>query len=172
MYIPTGDGVIFSAVHKGFVDLWHAGLIEKTPLLVMVQAEGSNALSRSWREGREVVLDRADTAADSISVASPSNGVMALKYLREGGGRVVEVSDGDILASQLELAEKGGLFVEPSSAAAWAGFLQDRASVDPNSSVVVLLTGTGFKDMGSVEDSVSIPPSLRPDLDEVSAFLK
>lgn len=165
VYVPTGDGVILGGVYKGFSDLVAAGLAPRLPALVAVQAEGSNAISRSFREGREVVLDRATTMADSISVESPANGEMAVRALAESGGRAVEVSDGEISAAQGQLARLGGLFVEPSSAAAWAGLLKDRGSIDPGARVVVILTGSAFKDAAAAERLVSMPGPCEPTLE-------
>lgn len=164
VYVPTGDGVILGGVFKGFSDLVAAGLDPRLPALVAVQAEGSNAIARSFREGREVVLDRAATVADSISVESPANGEMAVRALGESGGRAVEVSDGEISAAQGQLARLGGLFVEPSSAAAWAGLLKDRGSVDPEARVVVILTGSAFKDAAAAERLVTMPGPCEPSL--------
>jgi threonine synthase len=165
MYVPTGDGVIFSGACKGFQDLAAAGCAERVPVMVAVQAEGSNAISRSWKEGRQVVLDGTRTIADSLAVSRPAAGAMALDCLRRCGGRTVEVTDGEIGAAQAELAREAGLFVEPSSAAAWAGFLKDRPNVDPHARVVVLLTGTGFKDTAAAERLIAMPAPCAADLD-------
>ena len=169
VYVPTGDGVILAGVHKGFADLVAAGLAERVPALVAVQASGSNAIARSFREGRQVVLAGTSTIADSLSVRAPANGEMALRCLAASGGRAVEVDDPAISRAQLELCRDAGLFVEPSSAAAWAGFLADRQNLDRRSRVVVLLTGTGFKDAKAAEGLVAMPepcePGLGPALD-------
>jgi len=165
VYVPTGDGVILGGVWKGFADLVKAGLAEKLPVLVAVQAEGSNAIARSWNEKHQVVLSSTSTIADSLSVACPANGEMALNCLRESGGRAVEVSDAEIEKAQAELGREGGIFVEPSSAAAWAGFLKDRRNLDPLARVVVLLTGTGFKDLAAAERLVSVPEPVEPNLE-------
>jgi threonine synthase len=45
--VPTGDGVIISAVHKAFCDLKAVGLISRLPRLVCVQARKSDARIRS-----------------------------------------------------------------------------------------------------------------------------
>ena len=171
VYVPAGDGVIFSGVYKGFSDLKKAGYSESLPELVLVQAEGSNAIAGSFREGAEQVLSSANTFADSISVASPASGELAIKALTETGGRAVEVSDEAIQAAQIELCEEAGTFVEPSSAAAWAGFLADRSVVDPESEVVVLLTGTGFKDLGEADTLVTVPASCEAEIGAVIAYL-
>jgi threonine synthase len=171
VYVPTGDGVIFSGACKGFVDLEKAGLTESLPVMNVVQAEGSNAIVRSVREGRETVIPAASTIADSLSVRRPAAGIMALRFLSETQGRAVQVTDGEIQEAQAELAREAGVFVEPSSAAAWAGFLKDRSNVDPGSAVVVLLTGSGFKDIAAAEKLVSLPASCPPSVEEAAKFL-
>jgi len=171
VYVPTGDGVIFSGACKGFADLNAAGLIDRLPSMIVVQAEGSNAIARSVREGRQTVIPGTSTIADSLSVRRPAAGEMALGYLSRFQGRAVEVSDKEIQDAQAELARSAGLFVEPSSAAAWAGFLKDRPNVDARSRVVVLLTGTGFKDTAAAETLVSMPGPCDPDLQSAARFL-
>jgi threonine synthase len=171
VYVPTGDGVIFSGACKGFADIVEAGLADRLPVMVVVQAQGSNAIVRSVREGRETVIPRTSTIADSLSVCRPAAGAMALGYLRRFKGRAVQVTDGEISAAQAELAREAGLFVEPSSAAAWAGMLKDRANLDAGARVVVLLTGTGFKDTAAAEKLVSMPAPCAADLDSAARLL-
>jgi threonine synthase len=172
VYVPTGDGVIIAGVHKGFADLVAAGLAERLPVLVAVQASGSNAIAASFREGREVTLAGTSTIADSLAVSSPANGRMALRCLAATGGRAVEVDDAAISRAQLELCRASGLFVEPSSAAAWAGFLADRANVDRRSTAVVILTGTGFKDVKAAERLAAMPAPCEPRLDPALELLE
>ena len=171
VYVPTGDGVIFSGACKGFLDLHRAGLIRKLPAMNVVQAQGSNAIVRSVREGRQVVIPSTSTIADSLSVCRPAAGAMALGYVSQFGGRAVEVTDAEIREAQADLSRSAGLFVEPSSAAAWAGFLRDRANVDASARVVVLLTGTGFKDTAAAEKLVSMPGPCEPDVESATRFL-
>lgn len=172
VYVPVGDGVILAGVHKGFSDLVKAGAADRMPALVAVQAEGSNALARSFREGREVSLEGTSTVADSLRVSSPVNGRLALRSIRESGGRAVEVDDAAIGAAQKELCMEAGAFVEPSSAAAWAGFLKDRDNVPRGARVAVLLTGTGFKDVKAAEGLVRMPEPCRPALDAAVELLR
>jgi threonine synthase len=171
VYVPTGDGVIFSGACKGFADLVNAGCADRMPVMVAVQAEGSNAIARSFREGREVTLERASTIADSLAVASPASGHMAIDNLRRFSGRAIEVSDAEISQSQGQLCREAGVFVEPSSAAACAGFLKDRRIVDPGATVVVLLTGTGFKDTTAAEKLISLPAACAPVLEDAVRLL-
>lgn len=172
VYIAAGDGVIYAGVYKGFADLLRCGAADRIPRIIMVQAAGSNAIVQSLRTGSEVILKSTETKADSISVCSPANGEMAIRYLDDCRGWAVEVDDTDIREAQRELAEKAGVFTEPSAAAAWAGCKLDRDKLDPDAVVVVLLTGTGFKDLVAVESIAKIPPSCKPDVDHVIGYLK
>ena len=118
-----------------------------------------------------MILAGTSTIADSLAVSSPANGVMALRCLAQSGGRTVEVDDAAIGRAQLALCRDAGLFVEPSSAAAWAGFLADRANIDSRSTVVVLLTGTGFKDVTAAERLVALPEPCEARLESALQLL-
>ncbi len=169
VYIPAGDGVIYTGMVKGFSDLKKAGFIDRFPRCVAVQPRGSNALYLSWKEGREVLLDKTDTKADSLAVCSPACGEPALQFMEASEGWAVEVSDGEIGDAQEKLAAGAGLFVEPSSAAALAGMRKDRKEgrISGKETAVLLLTGTGHKDMKAVIDRISLPEPVECTLDEV-----
>lgn len=164
VYVPVGDGCIFAGVYKGFYDLKEAGLISKVPHLVCVQSTESNAISKAWKTGSFATLDTATTRADSISVESPANGRMAVRYIRESDGWATEVSDSEILDAQMELASQAGIFVEPAAACAWAGVRKDSSLLTErfgkDVEVCTLLTGTGFKDMAVFTGRVSIPEAI------------
>ncbi len=175
VYVPVGDGVIISGVYKGFYDLMAAGITDKVPALVCVQSSGSDAISRAWESGDYKVLEKATTTADSISVSSPANGRMAVEYIKSSKGWSTIINDDDISEAQLELARDSGLFAEPAAAAAWAGVIADKETIierfGEEAEVLVLLTGTGFKDMKSFDGKVSIPPSIEPDIDAMRTYM-
>ncbi len=169
VYVPVGDGVIYSGVYKGFFDLKEAGLIEKIPKIICAQSKKSNAISKAWRTGELTTIASASTRADSISVASPANGRMAVRYINESEGWATEISDEAILSAQLELAKSAGVFIEPAAAAAWGAFRKDaeEKKISKDDSIIVLLTGTGFKDLAAVETTVTIPSSIEPTVEAV-----
>jgi threonine synthase len=176
VYIPVGDGVIYSGVYKGFFDLKEAGLIDKIPALVCVQATGSNAISRAWKSGDYTDLAGTTTFADSISVGSPANGRMAVEYIKRSGGWAVVVDDQQIFSSELELAREAGIFAEPAAATSWAGVKADLERIHdtfgPEASVITLITGTGFKDMKAFENKVSVPPAIAPTVDAMREHVR
>ncbi|MHB0854288.1 MAG: threonine synthase [Rectinema subterraneum] len=155
VFVPTGDGVIIAGVIRGFEDLVRLGWIDKMPTIWAAQAEGSSAIARALATGRFEAVP-SNTIADSISVDIPRNGYFALDKLRRHKGRTVIVSDAEILEAQRYLSRASGLFAEPSSACAFAGFLKARAELDPNAQVVVMLTGSGLKDIKSAAKAVGL----------------
>jgi threonine synthase len=161
VFVPTGDGVIIAGVYRGFEDLLKLGAIAKMPTIWAAQAEGSSAIARALaavRAGRtgdpfQPVVP-SETLADSISVDAPRNGPYALAKLLKYDGKAVTVTDEEIMAAQRLASSRAGLFAEPSSACALAGFLKVRASLDPAETVVVMLTGSGLKDVKNAARAV------------------
>ncbi len=156
VFVPVGDGVIIAGVYKGFEDLLKLGRIAKMPRIWACQAKGSSAIARALDAGCFGEPAASDTLADSISVDVPRNGSYALAKLQKYGGRAVVVDDDEILAAQRALASKAGLFAEPSSSAAYAGLLKARAEIDAEAKVVVLITGSGLKDIKSAAAGVGV----------------
>ncbi len=150
--VPVGDGVILAGIYKAFYDLKECGFSDKLPRLLAVQAESSDAITSFWESG--VYADAASpcTVADSISVKTPSNALMAVKALRACHGNAIRVSDEEILRDQRELAQKTGVFAEPSSAATLSGLKKALALgwIERSESVVLLITGHGLKDINAV----------------------
>ncbi len=174
IYVPVGDGVIYSGVYKGFHDLKEAGLIEKVPRIICAQSTKSNAISQAVKTGELKTIPSASTKADSISVASPANGRMAVRYINNSRSWATEITDEAILEAQLELAKDAGVFAEPAASAAWAAFRKDSQMdmFDKNAHIIILLTGTGFKDLKAVEDAINIPASIEPTMEAVERLFR
>ena len=153
VFVPTGDGVILAGIIKGFEELLALGRIENLPIFWAAQAEGSSAIVRALETGRFEPMP-SSTLADSISVDVPRNGSFVLSKLRKYGARGVAVTDEAILEAQRRLSAGSGLFAEPSSACAFAGWLKVRESISPDDTVVVMLTGSGLKDIRGAAKAV------------------
>ena len=172
VFVPVGDGVIISGVYKGFEDLLELGIINKMPTIIAVQAaRSSNLVDNIGKE--EFVSTPSDTIADSISVNIPRNFHMAAGYITKYHGQTITVSDDDILRASSILAKNTGIFAEPAAAAAFAGFLvyKNRYLIPKSSVNVVLLTGSGLKDLNAVQSLFEIPLPVSPDMHSVEQFL-
>jgi threonine synthase len=161
VFVPVGDGVILAGVYRGFENLLKLGRIRKIPVIWACQAQGSSAIARAWASplsGSEAFAapQPSKTVADSIAVDVPRNGLHALGKLRRHGGQAVTVSDSEILAAQRTLSAGSGLFAEPSSSAAFAGWLKVRERLPSEENCVILITGSGLKDIKAAAQGLGI----------------
>lgn len=176
VFVPVGDGCIIGGIHKGFRDLLALGWIDAMPKIMGIQAEGSSALVDAWErglQGWEMTPQPADTIADSISAGLPRDRNKALAAVRETGGAYLRVSDQEILDAIPVIARHTGVFGEPAAAAAYAGLVKavEKGLVDPAERIVVLLTGSGLKDINSAMKTVTQPPIVAPNLEAVKAVM-
>lgn len=173
--VPAGDGVIISGVAKGFADLVEAGLLARVPRLLVVQPTGSNALVAALATGAETVqpVPGAASIADSLTVEVPRAARLALRRIEESGGAGVAVDDEAIVAAIGHLAATTGVFAEPAAAAALAGLeaALELGLVNRDERVVLLVTGSGLKDVPAAARAVAIPDPVEPDLDSVAEKL-
>lgn len=153
IFIPTGDGVILCGMAKAFSDLQKTGLIDKVPVLVAAQAESSDAITSYWESGVYGDANQTRTIADSICVKTPSAAHLALRVLQDSEGFGIRLTDDEILSAQKMLAERSGLFCEPSSAATLAAYFncREQGKIKDKASVVLMLTGHGLKDVQAVK---------------------
>jgi len=79
------------------------------------------------------------------------------------------VMDEPIVDAQRMLARYEGIFAEPTGTAALAGMLElvSEGAISRDETVVVEVTGHGFKDLGQVEGMFDMPRAIMPDMDEV-----
>lgn len=173
--VPVGDGVILSGVAKGFADLVRGGLLPRLPRLIAVQPTGSAALVEALRRGatRVTPIAAAITVADSLAVEAPRGASMALEAVRGSGGVGVTVSDEAIIDAITDLARHTGVFAEPAGAVALAGLraARDDGLVERDERIVLLVTGSGLKDVATVATELESCMPVAPSFEAISARL-
>ncbi len=169
--VPTGDGVIAGGLAKGFADLERGGIIERRPRLIVVQPAGSAAIATALRTGAASItpVPGATSVADSLVVAAPRNAVHCLREVRAAGGAGVVVTDEAILAAIPRLARLTGVFAEPAAAAALAGLEAALAEglLDRDERIVLMVTGTGLKDVAAARRALPPLVPVEPTLEAV-----
>ena len=172
IFVPVGDGVIISGVYKGFEDLLKLKLIDHMPTIVAVQAKKSDNLVRNI-ENKEFEIEKSTSIADSISVDIPRNFYMAKMFLEKYKGEHISVSDSEIIEASSILSKNTGLFAEPAAAAAFAGFqfYKNTNKLTDDSNNVVLLTGSGLKDLKAVGRVIKMPKPIFPSIENLKNLL-
>ena len=175
--MPGGISQLFSPVSAGPVLLGAAnGLVEAgmaMPKLVAVQADGCAPIAKAFLENRPAVvpwMDAVDTRATAIAdrlEGYPQDGTMVLNAVRQSGGKVVDVSDGQMQEARMALLRHDGLDAEFSACAGVAYLMQNPIEATPET--VCVITASGFKHTyaGDAPSPLVAPAAI----DRVSAFL-
>jgi threonine synthase len=124
----------------GFGELARAGVIDRVPRLCAVQAAACCPLARAARG--EGSAPAGPTLADGIAIASPIRLAQMVEAVRATAGAAIAVDEAAIGVG-LRAAAGAGLFIEPTSAVAFAALGEvDEPRDGP---VVVVVTGHGLK---------------------------
>lgn len=154
VFCPAGGGGLCVAVARGFSTLAAADPRAPQPAIHCVQPTGNDTIATPLREGqhRARAVD-CRTEISGLQVASVIDGDRVIEHCRSSGGTGFAVDDSSIWQAQRQLARTEGIFAEPAGATALAGVIQavQRGEIAPQSPVVCLVTGSGFKDAASVQ---------------------
>lgn len=150
LIIPTGNGTLLLGAYKALLELKQQGAVSSWPRLLAVQAANCAPVYQAFAAEKAEVAAALNlgTSAEGIAIAAPSRGEQILEAIRSTGGRVLAVSEEEILAAQKELLANG-ISVEITSAANFAAFRQlEREEVGFGCrSVVFPLCGAGLKSL-------------------------
>lgn len=148
--LPVGSGTLFVAAWKGFAELLDLGLIEKPPRLHCVQSAACMPIVETYERGLDYVegVEEGETVAGGVGIGDPARGKQVLEAIRSSGGTALGVSDEGLSCHHGALAEKDGIFAEPTSCVPVAGLttLYAIGEIGCADTVVVPLTGFGLKD--------------------------
>lgn len=155
--LPVGNAGNISAYWMGYCESHERKRATKLPRMIGFQAAGSAPIFHGK------VVEHPETVATAIRIGNPAGWKTASAAMRDSGGAVDIVTDGQILAAQYWLASNEGIFVEPASAASIAGLMKcteaecagkkmERCAACPlpaiaeGSRIVCTVTGHGLKD--------------------------
>lgn len=163
--VSIGDGCTIAGAWKAFREFRELGLINRTPRMLGVQATGAAPVTNAFQSGKPLCPVTANTIADSIAVGVPRNWRKAVLAVRESGGAMVNVTDAEILDAMRYTGRLSGIFAEPAAAASVAGLKRavSEGIVPEQSSALVVITGSGLKDIRAAQQAVSAPFDLAAD---------
>ncbi|CAN5782181.1 pyridoxal-phosphate dependent enzyme [soil metagenome] len=129
-FVPVGNGALIVGVGCW---LRHASPPTR---VVGVQAAGAPSMTLSWRAGRPIETEAADTYAGGIATRVPVP--EALELMKDVVDEMLLFSDDELREAQRELTEALGITVEGSAAASWAAA---RVAPAGQGAALVLVTG-------------------------------
>jgi threonine synthase len=165
--LPVGNAGNISAYWAGFKQynqLKATGL----PQVLGVQAAGAAPLVLGHP------VENPETVATAIRIGKPARGEQALEAAEQSRGRIIAVSDDEILTMQKLLASLEGIWVEPASAAGLAGLAHEIAegTFNPRGQrIVAICTGHGMKDPEIITKNMAKPQIVAPKLEALEHLI-
>ena len=171
--VSVGDGCTIAGIAKGLTEMHALGLIPRVPRLLGVQASGARPLMDAFNANTDLVPVEPETLADSIAVGHPRNWRRALAAVRSCEGAFVAVEDEAILEAMRQTARLAGVFGEPAGVAAAAGLQEARrlGIVEAAASALVMVTGSGLKDVKSALQAAGGPVDIEPTLEALADWV-
>jgi threonine synthase len=151
---PIASGSLYTKIAKGFDEWSELGLIEgEAPTMNGAQAAGCSPVATAYAEGTDVCRPvKPDTIAKSLAIGNPADGPYAIELAHRSGGAIDSVTDDEIRAGIRLLAETTGIFTETAGGTTTATLakLAARGDIDPEETVVLVITGEGLKTLDAV----------------------
>lgn len=122
--VPVGNGTLLLGCYLAFTELVEAGLADRLPALLAVQASACAPLATAFRGDTDTSsgLEIGPTVAQGIAISAPPRAAQILEAVHASGGTIVTVEDKAILTAQHRLASEG-LVVEPTASVCFAAAL-------------------------------------------------
>jgi threonine synthase len=171
--VSVGDGCTISGIGKGLQEMKLAGLIDRVPRLLGVQAEGAKPILDAYYSGKDLVPSGTNTLADSIAVGTPRNWRRAIRQIKLSGGEMIAVSDEEIFDAMRTTARLGGIFGEPAGVAGVAGVKKavEKGIIKSDESVLTVITGNGLKDIQTAKQAAGKEIMIKPDVQSLEEEL-
>jgi threonine synthase len=151
--LPVGNAGNITAYWAGYREYQAHRRSTSIPAMIGFEAAGAAPIFYNS------VVKKPETIASAIRIGNPASWKQARGAIAESRGAIDVVRDQEILAAQSWLARHEGIFVEPASAAAIAGFFKccdsDEAAysfqkIPERSRIVCTVTGHGLKDPDAI----------------------
>jgi threonine synthase len=147
--VPTSACGHIRGLFKGFRELLEAGITDKLPRMIIVQAAQNSPLVAAFEQHKRkpVPFSHIHTLATAITTGNPMGGDEILDKAYRYNWLAEDVSEEEILLGQ-RLLGQAGFFVEPSAATSLLAVrkLCKAGKIKREDSVVLMLTGAGLKD--------------------------
>ena len=108
-----------------------------------------------------------NTIASSIAIGNPADGYYVVQAVKESGGWGDSVTDEEILEGITLLARTEGIFTEPAGGTevAVTRKLIQNGRIPRDESIVISITGNGYKTLEAVARSIEQPYTITATLE-------
>ena len=161
---PVAGGTLLPRIYKGFREMREVGLVSGTlPKIHAAQPAGSSPVINALEAGLEFPEPvKPETIAKSLAIGNPADGFQVVRIVHETGATGATATDDEIIDAVKLLASTEGIFTEPAGGTTLAVTrkLVQRGVIKPGDSVVVCITGNGYKTADVMFDRVAVPTRI------------
>jgi threonine synthase len=159
--VPTAGGTILPKIGKAFKELREIGLVkDPMPAIYTAQAAGCAPVVQALHKGADLITPvKPNTIAKSIAIGNPADGYYVLGAVRETGGWGECATDREIVEAIELLARTEGIFTEPAggTTVAVTKKLIEQGRIPKEESIVICVTGNGYKTVEAVTGAIEQP---------------
>jgi threonine synthase len=172
-FLPVGNAGNITAYWRGYKEYHQHGKISFLPKMMGFQAEGAAPIVLGH------LVEKPDTIATAIRIGNPASWKEAVLAADESHGKILSVTDEEIIDAYRKIAAFEGFFCEPASAASVAGVIKLAKMGFFNTigvgatcpKVVCTLTGHGLKDADFAVGKCKSPVTVKANINEVLKVL-
>ncbi len=161
---PVAGGTLLPRIARGLRELRTIGLVEgELPKIHAAQAAGCAPVVTAILAGEDYPEPvKPNTIAKSIAIGNPADGYQVVQTVRATGGTGAAVTDEQIVDAILLLARTEGIFTEPAGGTTLAATIDlvKQGVIKPGESVVVCVTGNGYKTAEVLDGRLEEPVQL------------
>lgn len=167
--VASAGGTILPKLAKAFKELAKVGLLQDTGCKIYsAQAAGCAPIINALHKGIDMISPvKPNTIASSIAIGNPADGYYVVHAVKESGGWGESVTDEEIVEGIKLLARTEGTFTEPAGGTevAVTRKLIQKGRIPRDESIVISITGNGYKSLEAVARSVEQPYTIKATLE-------
>ncbi|MCE3239794.1 MAG: thrC [Deltaproteobacteria bacterium] len=167
--VASAGGTILPKLAKAFKELAKVGLVQDTGCKIYsAQAAGCAPIINALHKGTDLISPvKPNTIASSIAIGNPADGYYVVHAVKESGGWGESVTDEEIVEGIKLLARTEGIFTEPAGGTevAVTRKLIQKGRIPRDESIVISITGNGYKTLEAVARSVEQPYTIKATLE-------
>lgn len=155
--VPIGNGSLCFGIYKGFWELKQLGIIDSLPQIFGVQIKGNSPIAEAIDQKKDFVhLEQLPKSIAEGGIAAQSSfcAPKVIEALKQTNGKLIQISDEDLVRALKLLIKFESFIIEPTSIAPFAALEQIKIKNDEK--VVCVATGNAFKNLEEIFEILKV----------------
>ena len=156
---PTGGGTGIIGIWKAFKELSEIGMINsKLPKMICVQADGCSPVVDAYLNGKKnaELFNNPKTIAAGMRVPIAVGDYLIIDSVLESKGTALKINDKEMISGVNKMSSMEGIFCAPEGGSILSAAIKliDSNFINPNESVLLLNTGSGYKYLEELAEAI------------------